>query len=138
MRSNLGYLPKSFSTLLVFIECKPKIVLKIKTEKFNVCNCLKTGKKRKKLWFFHKFGPIWTGLNQFRPISGNVIQFLTLEAKACSDLPVSTLSTMVPRSGDGPVTFLAQTKQTLSGNSLRLRTTSSWKSPFRHFPFTWN
>ena len=63
-------------------------------------------------------------------------KFLTLEAKACSDRPVSTLSTMVPLSGDGPVTFRAQTRHTSTGNSLRLRTTSSWKSPFRHFPFT--
>ena len=62
---------------------------------------------------------------------------LTLEAKACSDRPGSTLSTMVPLSGEGPVTLRAQTKQTFTGNSLRVRTTSSWKRPFRHLPLTW-
>lgn len=65
-----------------------------------------------------------------------ILVSLTLEAKACSDLPVSTLSTIVPLNGEGPVTFLAQTRHTSTGNSLRLRTTSSWKRPFKHFPFT--
>jgi len=65
-------------------------------------------------------------------------QTLTLEAKACFDLPVSTLSTIVPLSGLGPLDFLAQTMQTSSGSSRRLRTTSSWKRPFKLLPLTWN
>ena len=63
---------------------------------------------------------------------------LTLEAKACSDLPGSTLSTMVPLMGLGPpLAFLAQTRVTLMGRLLRRRTTSSWKRPFRWKPLTW-
>ena len=68
--------------------------------------------------------------------SSNFWSVLTLEANACSDRPGSTLSTIVPRKGEGPVTLRAHTIHTSTGNSFNVRTTSSWNRPFKHFPLT--
>ena len=61
---------------------------------------------------------------------------LTLVLKACLLESVSTLFTMVPCRGEGPVTLLEQTKTTASPTDFRVETTSWWNMPVRSMPLT--